>query len=265
MPWICFSNLCLIWTNYNWVFKDSFNVFSFSPRSAGHHFRILRDVYSLTIYTENVGSSFFRNVCIYMLTYMASHRTKPYFYIHSIDIIISHNGNHSPVLPLLFLCLWRPWLGLPCRFLYSWSLYVVPCLGFPCLHLDHAGCQASVRACCVSCHLPTWRSLVLYFHVAALWMQHLFFFPIGGRCYPCSPVGLDAISNGHWPFPWPGPSIYIIICALWLTCSVDDACSAKPFWGSPLVGVMCSAVFAYADVKSLDVIFSLLCFLGQTW
>ena len=73
----------------------------------------------------------------------SSHCTKPYFNIHSADIIISHNGIHCPVLPVLFLCLCRPWLGLSCLFLYSGSLFVVPCLGFQCLDLDHAGCKGS--------------------------------------------------------------------------------------------------------------------------
>jgi hypothetical protein len=34
---------------------------------------------------------------------------------------------------------------------------------------------------------------------------------------------------------------------------VGDASSAVPFWDSPLVGVLCAAMFAYVDVKSLDV------------
>jgi len=130
-----------------------------------------------------------------MPDYTALHRTKRYFNIHSRDIIISHICNHYPVLPVLFLCLWRPWVGLLCPFLYSGSLFVVPCLGFLCLELDLADGRAPVQACCVSWPLRTWRSLALLFHGVVCGCSSSAF-PIGCRCCPCSRAGLDAISKG---------------------------------------------------------------------
>jgi len=132
------------------LFQGHLSSFFLSP--SPRHFRILRNVYSLLIYPESVGSKVFRNVCIYMPNYMASHRTKPYFNTHSHDIIISHNGNHCPVLLVLFLCLGRPLLGLPVAS-YMRSRYVL-CLswGFCVLTMTMrvAGLQyGSVVMCCV--------------------------------------------------------------------------------------------------------------------
>ena len=187
-----------------------------------------------------------------MPDYMASHRTKRYFNIHSRDIIISHNCNHYPVLPVMFLCLCRPLLGLPCRVLYSGSLFVVPCLGFLCLDLDLADGRAPVQACCVSWPLRTWRSQVLLFHGVVCGCSSSVF----SHWLPLLPVFAGWFRwhfERHWPFPGPGSSMSIIIFAVRLTCWVDDASSAAQFWYSPLVGVLCAAMFAYVDVKSLNV------------
>jgi len=113
-----------------------------------------------------------------MPNYTASHRTKPYFNIHGPDIIISHNGNHCRVHPVMCLCQFRLRLDLACRFLYSGSLSTVPCLQFLCLDFHHGGCRAPVQACCVSCPVATERSLVLLLYSAALWLPLLCYFPL---------------------------------------------------------------------------------------
>ena len=50
-----------------------------------------------------------------MPNYTASHRTKPYFNIHGPDIIMSHNGNHCRVHPVMCLCQCRLRLDLASR------------------------------------------------------------------------------------------------------------------------------------------------------
>jgi hypothetical protein len=111
-----------------------------------------------------------------MPNYTVSRCTKPYFNIHSRDIIISHNGNHCPVLP----CVVPMSISsvVSSSFLYSGSLFVVTCLGFLIFDFDLAGYRAPVQASCVSCPIPTWRSLVLLFQGAALWLQLLGFLPL---------------------------------------------------------------------------------------
>jgi len=48
---------------------------------------------------------------------MASHRKKPYFNIHSRDIIISHNGNHCRVHPVS----WYPLTLLVIHIFILWT------------------------------------------------------------------------------------------------------------------------------------------------
>jgi len=52
-----------------------------------------------------------------MPNYTASHRTKPYFNIHSRDVITFPNGNHCPVLPVT----WNPLALLVIHIFILWT------------------------------------------------------------------------------------------------------------------------------------------------
>ena len=149
-----------------------------------------------------------------MPNYTASHRTKSIFLIFTAAI---SSYLTTAITALYFLCQCRPWLGLPCRILYSVSLFVVPCLGSLRLDLDHVRCRPLYGR--VVCRVLYQRG-VLWFYCSTV--------PICGCSssdfYQCLPL-LQLFAGWfrwhferHWQFFWPGSPMSIIVCVYCRIC-----------------------------------------------
>ena len=200
----------------------------------------------------------FSETSVYMPNYTASRCTKPYFNIHSRDIIVCHNGNHCPVLPVLFLCLFLPWLVLPsyiqgryllCQAWGFWVLTLILRVAGPLYRrlVSRVLYQRGVHWFYCSKEPLCGCSSSAFYH----WLPLL---PLFAGCFKC-----------HFEraliFPM-GRIVYVYYHLCRMTHLFDGwYLLSRALLGYPLFVVLCDAMFTLVDVKSLDVILSVL-FLG---